>query len=111
MPAIANGPSGEVLTLSEAAAYLRFPEADVLRLVEEQSLPTRRLGNDWRFLKTAIQHWLATGSPTWQSRKAAILELAGKYTDDPELEQIVAEAYRRRCRTNREGNAAENPGG
>src|SRR6516164_6115381 len=86
-PALVNGPSGEVLTLSEAAAYLRLAEVDVLRCVDEQGLPARRLGNEWRFLKAAIQQWLATGSPTWQSRKAAILELAGKYKDDPDLEE------------------------
>ena len=58
----ANGPvQAEVLTLAETAAYLRLPEADVLRLVDEQALPTRRLGNEWRFLKAAIQHWLGTG--------------------------------------------------
>jgi hypothetical protein len=39
---------------------------------------------------------LATGSPTWDTRKAAILELSGKYKDDPDLENIVEDAYRRR---------------
>ena len=32
--AVVNGPPGEVLTLAEAAAYLRFSEAEVLRLVD-----------------------------------------------------------------------------
>jgi excisionase family DNA binding protein len=91
-------PNSDVLTLSEAAAYLKMAEADVLRWVEEQALPARRLGNEWRFLKSAIQQWLATGTPTWETRKAAILELAGKYRDDSDLEQIVAEAYRQRGR-------------
>lgn len=110
-PALANGPSGEVLTLSEAAAYLRLPEADVLRFVDEQALPARGLQNEWRFLKAAIQQWLATGSPTWQSRKAAILQLAGKYKDDPDLEKIVAEAYRQRGRTIHEDDPTKNSGG
>lgn len=104
----AQEPRGEVLTLSEAAAYLRLSEAEVLRLVEEQALPARRLGKEWRFLKAAIQQWLATASPTWEMRKAALLELAGKYKDDPDLEQIVAEAYRRRGQTSRESGSAKN---
>lgn len=55
----ANGPTQpDVLTLAEAAAYLRLTEEDVLRLVNEQALPARRLGNEWRFLKAAVQHWL-----------------------------------------------------
>ncbi|MBI1917954.1 MAG: helix-turn-helix domain-containing protein [Planctomycetes bacterium] len=93
-----NGPFGEVLTLAEAAAFLRFPEADVLRLVDEQGLPARRLANEWRFLKAGIQHWLSIGSPKPRSSKEALLALAGKYKDDPDLESILQEAMRRRGR-------------
>src|SRR5262249_14454556 len=96
--AAANGPSGEVLTLAEAAAYLRLGEADVLRLVDEQALPARRLGDQWRFLKAAIQQWLSAGSPTMESRKAAQLAIAGSLRDDPDLLPMVEEIYRRRGR-------------
>jgi hypothetical protein len=37
---------GEVLTLIEAAAYFRVGQDDVLRLITEQDLPARRLGNE-----------------------------------------------------------------
>jgi hypothetical protein len=97
-PMSVNGPSGEVLTLAETAGYLRLPEAEVEGLVHSQGLPGRCIASEWRFLKAAIQHWLATASPAWEMRKAAILELAGKYKDDPDLEQIVEDAYRRRGR-------------
>src|SRR5205823_4609521 len=46
-PAVAaevNGPAGEVLTLAEAAAYLRLPEDEVVRLVNQQELPGRYTG-------------------------------------------------------------------
>jgi transcriptional regulator with XRE-family HTH domain len=105
-----NGLSGEVLTLAEAAAYLRLPEAEVVGLVHSQALPGRPVAGEWRFLKAAIQHWLAAASPTWETTKAAILELAGKYKDDPELEQIVAEAYRRRGRPISEGASSKGLG-
>jgi excisionase family DNA binding protein len=95
-----NGPVGEVLTLGEAAAYLRLPEADVLRLVDEQGLPARRLGNEWRFFKVAVQQWLSTPPPTpsdlLQANKDAWLGLAGKYKDDPDLLAICEETYRQR---------------
>ena len=104
-------PSGEVLTLSEAALYLRITEAAVLRGVEEQALPARRMGSEWRFLKPAIRQWLAAGSPTWEKRKAAILELAGKYKDDPDLEQIVADAYQRRGRSLGKSDSAKSVDG
>jgi len=91
-----NGRTEEVLTLPEAAAYLRLAESEVVGLAHTQGLPGRCVAGEWRFLKAALQHWLATGSPTWDTRKAAILELSGKYKDDPDLETIVEEAYRRR---------------
>ena len=91
-------PASEVLTLTEAAAYLRLPERDVLRSVQSQGLPGRCIAGEWRFLKSAIQHWLALASPTREMRRAEILDLAGKYRDDPDLESIVEDAYRRRGR-------------
>jgi excisionase family DNA binding protein len=97
-PATVNGPPGDVLTLSEAAAYLRLPEADVIGLVHSQGLPGRLIGDQWRFLKAAIQQWLSTGAPTPQTRKAAQLALAGAWKDDPDLEAMVEEIYRRRGR-------------
>ncbi len=102
-----NRLSGEVLTLAEAAAYLRLPEAEILDLVHSQGLPGRCTAGEWRFLKTVILDWLATASPTWETRKAAILELAGKYKDDPDLERIVAAAYRRRGRPSIEGGSSD----
>jgi hypothetical protein len=91
-----NGRTDEVLTLAEAAAYHRLPESEVVRRAHTQGLPGRYVTGEWRFLKAALQRWLASGSPTWDTRKAAILELSGKYKDDPDLENIVHEAYRRR---------------
>jgi excisionase family DNA binding protein len=86
----------EVLTLSEAAAYLRVAEAEVLRLVHLQELPGRQIGNEWRFLKAGLQEWLRT--PDRRSGKEAFLALAGAWKDDPDIEQIVRESHRRRGR-------------
>ena len=110
-PASVNGSSGEVLTLAEAAAYLRLPEAEVVGAVHSQGLPGRCVAGEWRFLKAAVRHWLADASPTWETRKAAILELAGKYKHDTDLESIVEEAYRRRGRPVTEGGFATDLGG
>jgi excisionase family DNA binding protein len=105
-----NGPSSEVLTLAEAAVYLRLSEAKVVDLVLLQALPGRCIGGEWRFLKAAIQHWLATAPPSWETRKAAILELAGKYKDDPDLERIVAGACRQRVRSTTGGGSVKDSG-
>jgi excisionase family DNA binding protein len=95
-PAVVNGPPGEVLTLAEAAAYLRLSEQEVLRLIQEQGLPARQAGTDWRFLRAAIQQWLSTPSESLQSNKEAWLALAGAWKDDPYVEDELKEIYRRR---------------
>ena len=50
----------EVLTLAEAAAFLRVPEADVVRMVGPRGLPGRLIGSEWRFSRTALDDWLRT---------------------------------------------------
>jgi excisionase family DNA binding protein len=97
-------PSSEVLTLGEAAAYLQFSEAEVLRLVDEQALPARRLGKEWRFLKTAIQDWLRTG-PSPKPSKEAQLAAIGSWKDDPYLEEELKETYQRRSRPTTEDDS------
>jgi excisionase family DNA binding protein len=94
----ASSPPGEVLTLAEAATYLRLPESGVFGLVHSLGLPGRFTGSEWRFLRGAIQDWLRTGLPTTPTRKEAQLALAGKYKDDPNLQQICQDAYRKRGR-------------
>jgi excisionase family DNA binding protein len=87
--------TSEVLTLAEAAAFLRVTEQDVLRLVREQGLPGRAVGEDWRFLKAAVEGWLGTPAPDprkfWETHFGAL-------KDDPYLEEMLKEIYRRRGR-------------
>jgi excisionase family DNA binding protein len=93
----ANGPSLEVLTLDEAAAYLRLPAADVVRMVREQALPARQVGTEWRFLKTAIQAWLSQPQPP--QRREGIWAFAGAWKDDPHVAEMLQEIHRRRGRS------------
>lgn len=94
----ANGPvtSPEVLTLNEAAAYLRIAEAEVLRVLEEQNLPGRLIGQEWRFLKSALQDWLRM--PAVRPSKEAVLARIGSWQNDPYLEQELDEIHKRRGR-------------
>ena len=86
----------DVLTLAEAAEYLRISNDEVVQLTTQRGLPGRRAGHDWRFLKTALQDWLKRPEPLTDN--AVFLELAGRFQDDPFLEDIVADAYRQRGR-------------
>jgi hypothetical protein len=97
-PPTVNGPPGEVLTLAEAAAYLRLPEKDVIAAATTQGLPGRLVGTEWRFLKTAIQLWLSVSQPPPERLNAAMLAFAGAWKDDPYLEDMVEEIYRKRGR-------------
>jgi len=94
-PAV-NGPVGDVLTLAEAAAYLRLSEEVVVGLVHSQDLPGRFAGREWRFLKSAIQEWLSKPPPKYS--KEGQLSVAGMFKDDPDLVEMVEEIYRRRGR-------------
>jgi excisionase family DNA binding protein len=83
-----------VLTLNEAAAYLRLSEPELLRLVQEQELPGRYTGSGWRFLKSALQQWLSQSYP--KPSKEAQLAGIGSWKDDPYLEEMLKEIYRKR---------------
>jgi excisionase family DNA binding protein len=92
----ANGtvPTQEVFTLSEAAAYLRVSEPDLMGLVTNQEVPGRRFGNQWRFLKSAIQDWLKT--PPKRGSREAVLSTAGAWKDDPEMVAETMAIYDKR---------------
>jgi excisionase family DNA binding protein len=86
----------DVLTLSEAAAYLRVSEEAVVRLVGPDGLPGKLIDDEWRFSKSAIQEWLAT--PPKPSSREAVSSLAGAWKDDPEIDKMLEEIYRKRGR-------------
>jgi excisionase family DNA binding protein len=64
---------GEILTAGEAAAYLRVSEDALLKLAGEGAVPAQKIGEEWRFLKRALNDWLRYGgrrnggplSPDW----------------------------------------------
>ena len=51
----------EVLTLEEAAVFLKVSPDTVRSLAEDGELAGRRVGKDWRFARVAILAWLADG--------------------------------------------------
>ena len=62
----------EVLTLAEAAAFLSvFRRPEIVRLVDEQELPGRTVGDGWRFLRLALQDWLRSSAK--RGSKEAVL--------------------------------------
>lgn len=49
---------GEVLTLAEAAEYLRVDEQTLAKLAAKHRIPAQKIGEEWRFLKKALDDWL-----------------------------------------------------
>ncbi len=96
-PTVTNGPPGEVLTLAEAASYLRLPENAVQAAVQEQNLPGRFINGEWRFLKAGIQDWLRSG-PKPTSNKAGWMALAGTWKGDSNLDELREEIAQQRQR-------------
>lgn len=67
-----DGPADEVLTLKEAAVFLKLSADTVQSLAEAGDLAGRRVGKEWRFARIAILAWLADGeSPRRKSPQAS----------------------------------------
>jgi excisionase family DNA binding protein len=48
-----------VITLEEAAVYLRVSADNLRKEVEKGGIPAQRIGDSWRFLKQALTDWLS----------------------------------------------------
>ena len=48
----------EVLTPDKAADLLRSDAATVIAMAEDGKLPARKVGDEWRFTRSALLRWL-----------------------------------------------------
>jgi helix-turn-helix protein len=53
-----TAPPNEVMTLPDAAAFLRLGEAQLERSAARSEVPARRIAGQWRFSRTALVAWL-----------------------------------------------------
>ena len=127
----------EILTLPEAAAYLRVSEDVLQRMAAEGAVPVRKVGTEWRFLKSGLDDWLRGDvvAPVWvnppravcpglidfprlvdelerrilaklsppkslpeKGSKERILQLVGKWKDDPTLDGMLRDIHKQRGR-------------
>jgi len=49
----------QVMTSVEAAEYLKMHVKTVCRLAKEGKIPAKKVGSEWRFLRSVLDHWLA----------------------------------------------------
>ena len=50
---------GQVMTSVEAAEYLKMHVKTVCRLAKEGKIPAKKVGSEWRFLRTVLDNWLS----------------------------------------------------
>jgi excisionase family DNA binding protein len=84
----------KVLTLAEAARFLRVTASKLRDLAEAGQLPGRKIGDDWRFLKSMLVEWLRAKP----SSAELFLRQAGTFKDDDTLPALREEIYKARRR-------------
>ena len=52
----------DVLTLEELATFLKVSETTTYSLVRSGELPGRKVGREWRFVRSQILAWLMSGT-------------------------------------------------
>jgi len=50
--------TGEVMTSVEAASYLKMHVKTVCRLAKEGKIQARKVGSEWRFMRSVLDKWL-----------------------------------------------------
>ena len=59
----------DILTVKEAAKYLKLAQSSVYKLAKEDRLPARKVGGSWRFSRRGLDEWIA--NPDWMNNPAA----------------------------------------
>ncbi len=77
----------DILTLEEAANYLRLPKETIERQATRGQIPGRRIEDTWRFLRAAIDDWLRSHD----SRTILLQQARAMATDEtlPELRTAI----------------------
>jgi excisionase family DNA binding protein len=93
----------DVLTLEEASSYLRLSIETVASQALKGNIPGRKIEDDWRFLKSAIDDWLSS-----KNSSSILLAQAGALADDDSIEQLRASIYQARKRPEVDENLGVN---
>jgi excisionase family DNA binding protein len=48
----------KVMTSEDAAEYLKMHVKTVCRLAKEGKIPAKKVGSEWRFLRSVLDRWL-----------------------------------------------------
>ncbi len=99
-----NSAQSDVLTLEEAALFLRIPKTVLEQHLVLENIPGRNIGGHWRFFKPAPEQWLSqqTRSETsMASNKEILLAQAGAFANDPTFPALLESIKKNRKRINK----------
>jgi excisionase family DNA binding protein len=51
----------EILTIEEAAMYLKIGKRSLYKLAKEGKIPGKKVLNKWRFEKESLRSWVSNG--------------------------------------------------
>jgi PTS system nitrogen regulatory IIA component len=67
----------EIMDIDQLAAYLQRDVREVNKLASRGHLPGRKVGGEWRFARTEINHWLERQLPDYNDSQLTALESSG----------------------------------
>ncbi len=68
-----------VMTLEEGAAFLKVSETTVYQLARSGELPARKVGREWRFVKSQLVAYLNRGGESVENECVMMDEQGGEY--------------------------------
>lgn len=68
-PIISATMENDVLTVQEAADFLKLSPSTIYRHAKQKKLPARKIGGAWRFSRLALQNWLDTSEMQAESQQ------------------------------------------
>jgi excisionase family DNA binding protein len=86
----------DILTLQEAAEFLRVSAEGLSKDASEGHAPAQRVAGEWRFSKAALLAWFTAPSKPRPGSKEAVLSVAGLWKDDPTVDDMIKDIYERR---------------
>jgi excisionase family DNA binding protein len=88
-----TAPIPEILTLEEAASYLRLSLEAIERNADKGAIPGRRIDGTWRFSKLALDAWLRH-----HDYRQILVRQTGALSQDENMSDILNQIYKDRGR-------------
>lgn len=70
LPMEADIMDDELLDLTQAAKLLGISDKSLIRLLAQEEMPARKIVGKWRFSKSAILAWIASGNSKLYSKSS-----------------------------------------